>query len=147
MGRVIKIESAGKDRTQLMRSIALGVRELTQQQEVNMQVRDLCAFITIALEAISNTIDDSVNAWEKRGYWLKADKFRLEWAWTIKLSGKLRAALSQEDWPNVAQTIAQVAEKVKNVHLPQRTSPTTPWMGAWDRFLAPDKRNKVSPKA
>lgn len=141
MGRVIKIESAGKDRTQLMRSIALAVRELTQQQEVNMQVRDLLAFITLALESISRTIDDSVSAWEKRGYWLKADKFRLEWIWTTNLSGKLRTALSQENWPDVVQIIAQVAEKVKNVQLPQRKNPTIPWTGAWDRFQAPNKRN------
>ena len=141
MGHVIKIESAGKNRNQLMRSIALAVRGLTQQAEVNLQVRDLTAFITLALESVGETIDESVIAWEKRGYWIKADKFRQEWTWTITLSQKLRKALSEENWIEVAQIIAQVAEKVKNVYLPRRSNLGTPWVGAWNKFQTSGKRN------
>ncbi len=39
----------------------------------------------LALEEINSNIDKSVEAWEKRGYWVKADKFRLDWEWSGKL--------------------------------------------------------------
>jgi hypothetical protein len=131
LGRVINPESAGKTRTTLTRSIVLALRELTRQMDVNDQTRDLAAFIALALQAISKTIDPSVEAWEKRGYWLKADRFRLEWAWTERLGKELQAALLVDDWPKVALLSAQVAEKLKDVELPQRHRLGTPWTGAW----------------
>ena len=44
--------------------------------------RDLAAFIAISLEKIFETVETSVVAWEKKGYWVKADRFRLEWEWS-----------------------------------------------------------------
>ncbi len=140
MGRIIKLESAGKERTQLLRSISLAVLALMGQDEVNTQVRDLAAFITLALEAISETIEISVSAWEKRGYWLKADKFRLEWCWAENLGKKMRIALFEEDWSEVALTTAHVAEKIKDIYLPKHTRSATPWVGAWKTFQETNKR-------
>jgi hypothetical protein len=45
------------------------------------ETKDMVAFIILALKEISSGIDQSVAAWEKRGYWVKADKYRLEWQW------------------------------------------------------------------
>ena len=41
-------------------------------------------------------IDSSVAAWEKRGYWVKADRFRMEWAWAGSLAEKMRTAMRKE---------------------------------------------------
>lgn len=131
MSRVINPESAGKTRTQLVRSVVLALRELMRQAEVNNQTRDLAAYIALALQAVMKTIDPSVEAWEKRGYWLKADRFRLEWAWAERLGKEMQAALQADDWQRVALIAAQVAEKLKEVDLPQRHRLGTPWTGAW----------------
>ena len=37
--------------------------------------------MVLALEEIAVSIDVSVQAWEKRDYWVKADRFRMEWEW------------------------------------------------------------------
>jgi hypothetical protein len=134
MSRVINPESAAKERTMLLRSIVLALRELMKQQEANDLTRDLAAYISLALESIYSTIGVSVAAWEKRGYWLKADRFQMEWDWTDRLSNNMRMALIKEDWPNVAMTSAQVAEKLKQVEVPKRNKIGTPWVGAWDQF-------------
>ena len=42
------------------------------------------------LEAIDESIEQSVAAWEKRGYWLKADRFRQEWRWAGDLGRRMR---------------------------------------------------------
>jgi hypothetical protein len=134
LGRVINPESASKERTRLTRAVVLAIRELMRQTEPNGVTRDLAAFIALALESVAESIDPSVEAWEKRGYWLKADRFRMEWAWTEKLGKAMRQAISNEDWPSVAMTAAQVAEKLKSVEVPQRHRLGTPWEGAWDKM-------------
>lgn len=131
MSWVINPESAAKERTILLRSIVLALRELMEQQDANDQTRDLVAYISLALELIHATIETSIVAWEKRGYWLKADRFQMEWVWTERLSAKMKQAVLAEDWPAVAMLSAQVAEKVKSVDVPQRNRIGTPWVGAW----------------
>ena len=104
MGRIINPEAIGKERAQLMRSVVLALRELMQQNIVDHKTRDLAAYLVLALQAIDQSVDVSVTAWEKRGYWLKADRFRMEWAWAGRLGENLRKAVLTEDWPQVAQS-------------------------------------------
>jgi hypothetical protein len=142
LSRVINPEGSGKERTQLTRSVVLALRELVKQQDVNENTRDLAAYITLALHAIAKTIDTSVEAWEKRGYWLKADRFRLEWAWTERLGNNMQQALLKDDWPNVALISGQVAEKLHTVEIPQRHKLGTPWVGAWQQLTANGTRSQ-----
>jgi hypothetical protein len=135
LGRVINPDS-GKERTQLVRSVVLALRELMRQTETTAETRDLAAYIAHALGAINDTIETSVEAWEKRGYWLKADRYRMEWAWTGKLSQAIKQALEIEDWPTIAISAAQVAEKLRDVDVPKRHQIGTPWVGAYERLKA-----------
>lgn len=134
MGRVINLETAGKERTHLTRSVVLALRELMKQSGTDQQTLDLAAYIALALQAIHDTIDPSVEAWEKRGYWLKADRFRMEWAWTGRLAKEMRQSVLREDWQSVAQIAAQVGVKLHAVEVPVRHRLGTPWVGAWDKL-------------
>lgn len=134
MSRVIRLDSSGKERKRLSKEVVLAVRQLIDQTAVSDQTRDLAAFITLNLEEMSRTIDASVEAWEKRGYWVKADQYRLKWEWCDTLSKKLKEAIIKEDWDSVAVTTAQVAEKLKDIILPKNNRLGTPWVGAWERL-------------
>lgn len=136
MSRVINPNSSAKERTQLTRGIVLAIRELMRQTQPDQHTRDLAAFIALALEAIFATIDASVTAWEKRGYWLKADRFRMEWTWCETQARAMRKAVLAEDWPSVAMCAAQVAEKLKDIELPQRHRLGEPWVGAYEKLRA-----------
>jgi hypothetical protein len=92
----------------------------------------LAAFIVLALERIAGTIDVSVAAWEKRGYWVKADKFRMEWVWAGQLAKKMRDGLRKEDWSDIAQAAAQVAQKLSKISVASGNRLGKPWVGAWD---------------
>lgn len=136
MGRVIHTESAGKDRARLTKAVALAVRQLAQQTEAGEEARDLAAFVALALEQIAAGIDASVAAWEKRGYWVKADRFRMDWAWAGKLGAAMRAAVLAGDWADVARTAAQVAEKLSHITIPAGHRLGRPWAGAWNILQA-----------
>ena len=83
---------------------------------------------------ISESIDLSVNAWEKRGYWIKADRFRLKWSWTEQLGDQMRQAVIEEDWGRVAEISVKIAHRVKDVNVSQRHRFGKPWVGAWKKL-------------
>ena len=135
MSRIINYENAGKDRNKRVREIVLALREMMRQNVTDTHTRDLVAFIIIALDEINKSIDTSVEAWEKRGYWIKADRFRMEWVWSGQLSKLLREALLLDDWAKVAAIVVQIASKLNNIDIPQRNRLGTPWEGAWEQLL------------
>jgi hypothetical protein len=138
LGRIIKTGSAGKDRLLFEKGIVVAIRELTKQTDLNETTYDLVAYIALSLKAIGNTIDVSVAAWEKRDYWLKADRYRMEWNWTSKLGDELEIAILKEDWGNVTRIIAQVTQRMSKVNVAQRNRLGTPWVGSWDRLKRPN---------
>lgn len=131
MSRIINPDSAGKERIRLTKAIVLAVRELALQADPGIESRDLVAFIVLALVMVAETIDLSVVAWEKRGYWVKADRFRMEWAWSGQLAEKLRLAIMADDWAGIAQVSARIAQKLSNITVPPGHRLGRPWVGAW----------------
>jgi hypothetical protein len=131
LSRIINPESAGKERIRLTKAVVLAVRELAKQTHPGQETRDLAAFIALALEIIYETIETSVTAWEKRDYWVKADKFRMEWNWSDQLAQKMRIAVLMEDWTTVAQVAAQVAQRLNKITVPAGHRLGHPWVGAW----------------
>ncbi|HMR98149.1 MAG TPA: hypothetical protein PKK96_17300 [Anaerolineales bacterium] len=134
MSRVINPDSVGKDRTRLSKAIVLAVRELAKQTEVTNEAKDLAAFISLALKTISEGIDSSVAAWEKRDYWVKADRFRMEWMWAGQYAEKMKVAIFTNDWSSVAMISAQVAQKFGKIVIAQNHRLGKPWVGAFKRL-------------
>jgi hypothetical protein len=134
MSRIINTDSAGKQRTQLSKAVAMAVRHLAQQSEFGDEARDLAAFIALALQSIHAGIDSSVAAWEKRGYWVKADRFRMEWAWTGSTAEGMRLAVLNDDWAAVAQLSVKAAQKLDGVLVTSGTRMGQPWQGAFERL-------------
>lgn len=134
MARIIKLDGTGKQRNRLTRSIVVSVRLLMQQTEINQDTRDIASYIALALRAIYETIDSTVEPWEKRGYWIKADRFRMKWAWTNQLADDFTKSILKENWQEVAVLTAKLTEKLNDVDVPKRNRLGTPWIGAWDEL-------------
>ena len=135
MSRVINPESAGKERTQLTKAVVIAVRELAKQKEVTDEAKDLAAFIALALKIISEGIDVSVAAWEKRGYWVKADRFRMEWVWTGQVADKMKVAIFTNDWGTIAMLMPQIAQKFNKIVVSDNHRLGKPWVGAYEQLI------------
>jgi hypothetical protein len=131
LSRIINPDSAGKERTRLIKAVVLAVRGLAQQTEPGGESRDLAAFIALALALVAETIDVSVAAWEKRGYWVKADKFRMDWDWSETFAENMRYAVQTDDWDTVAKVAAATAQKLNKITVPAGNRLGKPWVGAW----------------
>jgi hypothetical protein len=134
LGRVINPERAGVERNRLVKLIAGANRRLIRQTEINAETYDLAAFIALSLEALARTIDPTVEAWEKRGYWLKADRYRMDWDWAESQGKKLRTAVLGDDWASVALSAALIAEKLGKVEEGKRAIKEQPWSGAMSKL-------------
>ena len=131
MSRVINSESAGKDRTRLTKTVVIAIRELLRQKEASDLSRDLIACILMSLDGIYDTVDASVEAWEKRGYWLKADRFRMDWQWTKLLADQMRPLVMAENYPELIPLMVQVLQALDNVKVSDNHRLGTPWTGKW----------------
>ena len=134
LSRIINPDSAGKERTRLTKAVVLAIRELAQQSGPGDDSRDLAAFISLALSVIAATIEVSVAAWEKRDYWVKADKFRMGWVWAGQYAEKMRRAVFAEDWAAIAQIATQTAQKLNKIVVAPRHRLGRPWVGAWEEL-------------
>ena len=131
MSRVINPDSVGKERTRLTKAIVLCMRELAKQTAVTPESKDLAAFIALALQSISEGIDISVSAWEKRDYWVKADKFRMEWMWAGQSAEKMKTAVLTDDWAAVAMLMPQIASRFSKIIVSDNHRLGKPWSGAF----------------
>ena len=131
MSRVINPDSVGKERTRLVKSIVLCIRELAKQVQVTPETKDMASFIALALQSISDGVDVSVAAWEKRDYWVKADKFRMEWLWTGQFAEKMKNAVLADDWATIASLMPQIASKLNKVEVSDNHRLGKPWENAY----------------
>jgi hypothetical protein len=132
---VINPDSVGKERTRLIKAIVLCIRELAKQVKVTPEAKDQAAFIALALQSISEGIDVSVAAWEKRDYWVKADKFRMEWMWAGQVASKMKEAVFSDDWATIAMLLPQIGQRFSKVVVSDNHRLGTPWVGAQRQLL------------
>lgn len=132
-------ESGTTLRNRLSRGIVLAIRLLMEQGAPDEKSLDKVAFVVLALDKISESVDLSAMAWEKRDYWVKADAFRMEWEWAIGSSKRVKEALLAKNWPQIATELITVAQKLHKVQISPNNRIGEPWVGAYAALL---KQNK-----
>ena len=134
MSRVIRTGSASTERNRLKKALVLAIRELMKQSEPNETSRDLIAFILLCLVRITETVEESAEAWEKRGYWLKADHFRMEWEWARLLAERIRPNVLTENYNKIIPDLIELSQSLNDVTISDNHRLGTPWLGAWDQL-------------
>jgi len=124
-------ESGTTYRNRLTKSIVLAVRRLMQKGQPDKESLDMASFVVLALEKIEESVDASATAWEKRDYWLKADRFRMEWGWTEGRRLALEKAVLAQDWGKIATELILVAQQINKVEVSDKNRLGEPWLGAW----------------
>jgi hypothetical protein len=134
LSRIITVEGTGIERTRLCKSIVVALRELMKQKEPDAHSYDLVAYIGLALLQIDANVEKTVIAWEKKDYWLKADKFRMQWSWAKGTGEKICSALEKNDWATIAMQSAVTGQKLNTIKVSDKHRLGTPWVGAWKKY-------------
>ena len=135
MTRVIYTETPGKTRYHYRRSVAEMLRRLSQKERIDSEAKDQAALIVLCLQGMADTVDQTVRAWEKRDYWMKAEHFGREWAWLDPLADQLGALIYEERWHELPDLLAKLAPHFADVTVKRMTRKPNFWQGAYKRLM------------
>ena len=135
MSRVINPNTPGKERNQCRRTIAELLRRISQKREIDADARDMAAAIVYMLREIDDTVDQTTSAWEKRGYWMKADRFRREWEWARESAANLDDVLRHEAWDLLPGLLTDLFPHFADVQVKKMTRPSSHWQGAFQELM------------
>ncbi len=135
MSRIISTESPGTIRNQHRRTIAEALRRLSQKPDLDEEAKDLAALIVFSLLGMANTVDQTIDAWERRDYFLKAERFREKWRWLEPMTDELSAVMYEGRWAELAGTLAQLMPHFADVRVKKMTRKPTLWQGAYEKLV------------
>ena len=135
MSRVINLADPGKRRNRERRTIAEVLRHLMLKRTLDQEAKDMAATLVFCLREIAVTVEVSVAAWEKRNYYLKADRFCREWEWVLPTAERLRDLIVHERWEQLPQGLAQLAPHLADIHITKMTRDPSAWQSGHSRLL------------
>jgi hypothetical protein len=138
MSRIIATESPGKIRSQHRRTIAEALRRLSQKPRLDDEAKDLAALIVFCLRGIADTVERTIEAWEKRDYYLKAERFREEWRWLDPVTDELSTVVYEGRWDQLPPALARLMPYFADVKIKQMTRQPSLWQGAYERLMRED---------
>ena len=135
MARVINTNSPGKRRSAYMRTIAEILRRLSQARELTPETRDAVAWLVYCLRGIDGTVEESMVAWEKRGYWKKSDEFQQKWFWATRMAAAIEDLIKTERWHDLPATMLDLFPHVADIQVSRLTRDPNDWQGAYQKLM------------
>ena len=135
MSRVISTERPGNTRNYHRRTIAESLRRLSQKPELDEEAKDLAALIIVSMHGIADTVDQTLDAWERRDYYMKAERFREQWRWLEPLTDQLSTVVYEGDWDQLPNVLIQLMPHFSDVTVKQMTRGPELWEGAYTKLI------------
>ncbi|HHH41745.1 MAG TPA: hypothetical protein ENK56_07040 [Chloroflexi bacterium] len=135
MGRIVHTQSPARIRNYHRRTIAELLRHLSQKPQVDEEAKDMAALLVYSLREIGQVNERSAQAWERRDYWLKADRFRREWAWVGQMAEDLEDVLRHQAWDLLPRLLMDLLPRFADIKVTRLTRSPDLWRGAYDRLV------------
>lgn len=135
MARVINTNNPGKRRNSYMRTCAEILRRLSQQKEINEDTKDMVAMLVYSLRSVDETVEESIRAWEKRGYWKKADDFQQKWWWSSLMATALEKLVINDNWDALPDMMVKLFPHFADIQINKMTRNPDEWEGAYRKFM------------
>ncbi len=135
MGRVINTNNPGKRRNSFMRTSAEILRRLSQQKEINEDTKDMVAMLVYCMRGIDSTVEESIRAWEKRGYWKKADDFQQKWWWASLMSTSLEKLVKGDNWDELPEMMVKLFPYFADIQVAKMTRNPKDWEGTYRKLM------------
>lgn len=144
MGRLINTDSTGAQRQRLRRTIAEALKLLATKRELDAEARDLSALIVYCLREIGEGVEQSATVWDKRHYYMKADRLRADWEWAGRSADRMANLIRAGDWLRLPVVLADIAPRFADVSVTKVTRSAELWTGACDRLVAEERAKKAA---
>ena len=132
MSRILRSERGTTNRARIMRSMAQALRAAAEPEDSSgAEERDIPAFLALGLAELQDSVTETTSAWERRAYWVKADRFRQQWEWVPRNLARLEASLDQADLIQAGACGVEVAAALADLKIRPGKAKAKPWKGAW----------------
>lgn len=135
MSRIVHTDSPSAQRQRLRRTIAEALNRLMAKKELDDETQDLAALIVFALREIDAGIERSATAWDKRHYYVKADRLRHEWEWAARAADRMTNLIKGGDWARLPVVLASLAPRFSDIQVAKLTRSAELWSGAYQRLM------------
>jgi hypothetical protein len=136
MSRVINVDNPAKKRNANRRTIAELLRRLSQKASMDEDAKDMAATIVFALREIDEGVEQTVAAWEKRDYWMKAERFLRDWDWTGEMAANMEDVIRNQAWDLLPELLADLFPRFADIQIKTMTRKQDTWQGAYKRLLS-----------
>lgn len=136
MTRIINTANPGSRRNAARRTIAEILRHLMFKREFDVETQDMAAALVFNLRIIAETVEVTLVAWENRDYFLKADRFRLEWEWVMPAADRLRDLAVAGRWEGLPAELAALAPRFADIRIAKMTRAAESWTGSYPLLLS-----------
>ncbi len=135
MSRVINTQSPTKTRNQHRRTVAEILRRLGQKQQIDGEAKDMAAMLVYLMRELWTGVESSAAAWEKRDYWMKAERFMREWEWTVETAVNIEDVLRHDAFDLLPELLMQLFPRFADVQVKKMTRSPSVWSGAFARLM------------
>ena len=136
MSRVINIDSPSKRRNHNRRTIAELLRRLSQKSTIDDEAKDMTATIVLSLQDISAGVEQTALAWEKRDYWMKAERFVRQWEWALQSAANIEDVIRNNAWDLLPELLADLFPRFADIQIKSMTRKADTWQGAYGKLMA-----------
>ena len=136
MSRVINIDSPAKRRNHNRRTIAELLRRLSQKATIDDEAKDMTATIVFSLRDISAGVEQTALAWEKRDYWMKAERFVRQWEWSAESAANIEDVIRNDSWDLLPELLADLFPRFADIQIKTMTRKADSWRGAYSQLMA-----------
>lgn len=136
MSRIINLNNPGKVRNQNQRTIAELLRHFGEKTNIDVESKDMAASLVYALREINASTEQTASAWEKRGYWMKAERFLRKWSWAKELSINLEDVIRNDAWDLLPELLAQLLTYTADIQVKNMTRSKDTWQGAYKKLIS-----------
>lgn len=140
MSQVINRNNYSSQRSTYLRFISTALNYLKLKNISKDEYKDIIVFIFLTIGEIEKTIQQTIQPWEKRGYWVKADQFRREWSWVEPLYHSMKTKIVAQNWEKMGTDLQAIDEICKDYPPYQRMQIKNPWQGSWQKWSTNRKR-------
>ena len=134
MSRVINTNNPTKVRNQNRRTIAEILRHLMSKGAFDNEAKDMAAHIVFCLREINEGVEQTTQAWEKRGYWMKSERFLRDWEWSKEMAYNLEDVIRHEAWDLLPGLLAEMLPNFADIELKTMTRSPATWQTAYQQL-------------
>jgi hypothetical protein len=119
-----------------MRTLAEILRRLADKRTVDDEVKDMAAAMVFIFRDIDGQVNATTEAWEKRDYWVKADRFRLEWEWAAQAAADVEDVIRHDAWDLIPRLAMDLFPHFASIRIKRLTRDPKLWRGAYAQLMA-----------